>query len=165
MNMRKLIPVAGSALALLVAAAAAAPAYAVTVSPAGAISLTGATTLGKSGISVSCTANLVGTITSSGEITITSAKFTGNSLCSVVTANKLPWTGAVLSTTALSLNNVSVDVNVPLLGGICGPSPVAASITENTTLKETLIGLHSQVLSGGCTVSGTLQTTPFLTVH
>ncbi|RKP46365.1 hypothetical protein D7S89_17140 [Trinickia fusca] len=152
-------------MALLVAAAAAAPAYAVTVAPAGAISLTGSTTLGKSGITIGCTANLVGTITSTGEITITSAKFSGNSLCSAVTGTGLPWTGAVLTTTGLQLHNVAVDVNVPLLGGACGPTPVAGTITENTTAKETLIGLHNQLLSGGCSVSGTLQTTPYLTVH
>jgi hypothetical protein len=46
-----------------------------------------------------------------------------------------------------------------------GPSALNASITENAPVKETAIGLIGQVLSGGCTVSGSLTTTPFLTVR
>lgn len=154
----KLIPV-GAAMALFLAASASA--YAVSVSPAGAISLTGATTLTKGIVSVSCTANFVGSVTSSGAISITSAKFSGGSLCTGVTASQLPWTGAVTSSTGLSLNGVAVNT----LLGACGPSTVKASITQNATLRETTIGLTSQALSGGCTVSGTLTTTPFLTIN
>jgi len=154
----KLIPV-GAASALFVAASV--PAFAVTVSPAGAISLEGATTLVKSGVPLGCTANLVGTITSAGAIEITSAKFTGPALCSAVTAAALPWTGQVTSTAALALDGVAV--NTPL--GSCGPSALNASITENAPVRETAIGLIGQVLSGGCTVSGSLTTTPFLTVR
>lgn len=158
----KLIPV-GAALALFVATSA--PAFAVTVSPAGPISLTGSTTLGKSGLSLGCAATMTGTITSTGEISITSAKFSGNSLCSLVAPTNLPWTGQVANTTSLSLNNVAVDVKVVGIGGQCGPTALTASITENTAQKETIIGFAHQALSGGCTVSGSLTTTPFLTVH
>jgi len=153
----KLIPV-GAALALFVAASASA--YAVTVSPAGPISLTGATTLTKSGIAISCTATMAGSVTAAGGISITSAKFTGNSLCSLVSPTSLPWSGQVLSTTSLSLSGVAVNTAL----GNCGPSTVGASITENPTQKETIIGLSNQSLSGGCTVSGSLTTTPYLTV-
>lgn len=152
----KLIPV-GAALALCIAAS---PAFAVTVSPAGPISLTGNTTLTK-GIALGCTATMSGTVDASGAISITSAKSAGNSLCAGVTATSLPWKGQVLSTTSLSLSGLAV--NTPL--GACGPSTIDASITENTAQKETLIGLSNQVLSGGCTVSGSLTTTPYLTVH
>lgn len=158
----KLIPV-GAALALFVAASA--PAFAVTVSPAGPISLTGSTTLGKSSLSLGCAATMAGNITGSGEISITSAKFTGNSLCSLVVPTNLPWTGQVANATSLSLNNVAVNVKVIGIGGECGPTAVTASITENTAQKETIIGFAHQALSGGCTVSGSLTTTPFLTVH
>ncbi|RDV00544.1 hypothetical protein [Trinickia dinghuensis] len=152
----KLIPV-GAALALFVSV----PAFAVTVSPAGPISLEGATTLVKSLIPLGCTANLVGSITSTGAVSITSAKFTGQALCSAVTAANLPWSGQVNSTTSLTLTGVAV--NTPL--GNCGPSALNASVAQNTTQRETTIGLVDQVLSGGCTVSGSLTTTPFLTVN
>ncbi len=154
----KLIPV-GAAMALFLAASASA--YAVTISPAGPISLIGSTTLKKGIVSVSCTANMVGSVSSTGAISITSAKFAGNSLCTGITALQLPWTGDVLTTTSLSLSGVAVNT----LLGACGPSTIAASITENTTQKETTIGLTDQALSGGCTVSGTLTTTPYLTIH
>jgi len=163
----KLVSV-GSALAVL--AAAAAPAFAVTVTPPGsggaAIPLTahGPTTLTKSGVSISCTATLTGTIDGAGDVKITSASFTGNSLCSSVVAAKTPWTGTVLSPTQLALHGVAVNVNVPILGGACGPTDVSAGISVNATQKETLISLSKQALSGGCDVSGTLTTTPFLQV-
>jgi hypothetical protein len=153
----KLIPV-GAALALFVAASSA---YAVTVSPAGAISLEGATTLIKSSIPLGCTTNMVGNITSTGAITITSAKFSGQALCSAITAAGLPWTGQVNTTKSLSLNGVAVDT--PL--GHCGPSAIKAGITENAAQRETTIGFANQVLSGSCSVTGTLATTPVLTVH
>ena len=151
----KLIPV-GAALALFVAA----PAYAVTVSPAGAISLAGATTLVKSGMPLGCTADLVGTLTPDGAIEITSARFTGQALCSAVTADRLPWKGQASSPTALTLDGIAVST--PL--GSCGPSALKASVNENTTQRGTTIGLANQLLSGGCTVSGSLTTTPFITV-
>lgn len=158
----KLIPV-GAALALFVSVSA--PAFAVTVSPAGPISLTGSTTLGKSGLSLGCTATMAGNITSTGDISITSAKFSGNSLCSLVVPTHLPWSGQVANAISLSLSNVAVDVKVVGIGGECGPTAVTASITENIAQKETIVGFARQALSGGCTVSGSLTTTPFLTVH
>lgn len=154
----KFIPV-GAAMALFLAASASA--YAVTVAPAGPISLTGSTTLKKGLVSVSCTATMAGSISGSGAISITSASFAGNSLCTGITATQLPWTGNVGTPTSLSLNNVAVNT----LLGACGPSTVAASITENPTQKETTIGLTNQSLSGGCEVSGTLTTTPYLTIQ
>lgn len=155
----KLIPV-GATLALSIAACASA--FAVTVSPAGPINLSGATTLTHSGNTVGCTANLVGQITSTGAIQITAASFRGAALCSGITARNLPWTGQVLSTTNLSLNNVAVGT--PL--GACGPSSVSASITETPPPQPTtIIGLSNQPLSGGCSVSGSLTTTPYLSVQ
>ncbi|WP_116141753.1 activator protein [Trinickia diaoshuihuensis] len=153
----KLIPV-GAALALFLAASASA--YAVTISPAGPVTLTGSTTLTKGITSVSCTANFTGTVSSAGAISISAAKFTGGTLCSGVTPTGLPWTGTVTSTTALKLNNVAVNT----LLGACGPSAIVGSITENTTLQETTITLTNQPLSGGCSVTGTLTTSPFLTI-
>lgn len=154
----KLIPV-GAALALFVAVSA--PAFAVTVSPAGPIGLEGALTLVKSNMPLGCTTTRVGTITSAGEVNITSAKFTGQALCSGVTATGLPWKGQVTSTSGLTLDGVTV--NTPLGG--CGPSLIHASVTQNATQRETTIGLVDEPLSGGCKVSGSLPTTPFLTVH
>jgi hypothetical protein len=158
MKRLKLMPV-GAALALFVAAST--PAFAVTVSPAGPISLEGATTLVKGAIPLVCTTNLVGSITSTGEVKITSAKFTGQALCSAVTPSGLPWSGQVNSTSGLTLSGVAVTS--PL--GTCGPSSLTASVAENAAQRETTIGFVSQALSGGCTVAGSLTTTPFLTVR
>ncbi|HEX7682540.1 MAG TPA: hypothetical protein VF446_03225 [Trinickia sp.] len=154
----KLIPV-GAALALYIAASASA--FAVTVSPAGSISLTGSTTLTKSGIAVGCSANMVGSVTSAGAISITSASFSGNALCAGVTATGLPWTGQVLSTTSLSLSGVAVHT----LLGACEPSTISAAVTENPNPQQTIIGLSNQALSGGCSVSGSLTTTPYLSIQ
>lgn len=154
----KLIPV-GAALALYIAASASA--FAVTVSPAGSISLTGSTTLTKSGIAVGCSANMVGSVTSAGAISITSASFSGNALCAGVTATGLPWTGQVLSTTSLSLSGVAVHT----LLGACEPSTISAAVTENPNPHQTIIGLSNQALSGGCSVSGSLTTTPYLSIQ
>ena len=158
MNRLKLLPVR-AALALLVATSASA--NAASVSPIGPITLTGSTTLTKSGIAVSCATTMVGNIWSPGGIKISSFKFTGNSLCSLITPAALPWWGQVLSPTKLLFGGVAVDTT----SGNCGPSIVIASLTENSTLQESIVGLTDQALSGGCTVSGTLTMTPYITVH
>jgi hypothetical protein len=160
---------AGSALALLLATAV--PAFAVTVTPPGPggaaipFSAKGATSLSASGISLGCTAVLTGTIDGSGAVTITSASFSGNSQCALVVPSATPatpWTANVTSTNQLVLHNVAVDVQVPIFGGKCGPTALNAGLTSNTNTSESLISLNKQVLSGGCEVSGSLTTTPFL---
>ena len=148
----------GAALAFFVSAAA--PTFAVTVSQGGPITLNGATTLTKSGNSIGCTATLTGTIKAEGALSIT---FSGAALCSLITPTHLPWSGELTSTTGLTLNNVAVDVAVPVLGGQCGPTTINASVAENTQ-KETAISISKQPLTGGCEVSGTLTTTPVLMV-
>jgi hypothetical protein len=157
-----LIPV-GAALAFLVMAAA--PASAVTVSPAGPIGLTGSTTLTKSGNSIGCTAKMAGTISSDGAVSITSASFSGPAMCSLVSPTDLPWRGAATNAAGLVLDNVAVNVAVPGLGGQCGPTTINASILENAAQKETAINISKQPLTGGCEVSGTLTTTPYLMVN
>jgi hypothetical protein len=157
----RLVPV-GAALAFFVAAAA--PAFAVTVSPAGPISLNGSTTLTKSGHSIGCKATMAGNVDSAGAISITAASFSGAPMCSLITPAHLPWTGQVTNTAGLTLDKVAVDVAVPMLGGQCGPTTVNASIVQSTPQKETAINISQQQLTGGCEVSGTLTTTPFLTV-
>lgn len=157
----KLVPI-GAAFAWFVAASA--PAFAVTVTPAGPISLSGATALTKSGNAIGCQARLVGTISGTGEVSISSAVFTGANLCSLVTATNLPWTGHVTNASNLTLNNVGVDVAIPVIGGQCESTAINATIAQNTKQKETTIGLSNQPLSGGCSVSGTLTTTPVINV-
>jgi hypothetical protein len=156
----RLIPV-GAALAFFVSAAS--PAFAVAVSQSGPITLNGATTLTKSGNSVGCTTTLTGTITGDGALSITSARFSGPAMCSLITPTHLPWSGALTNAAGLTLNNVAVNVAVPVLGGQCGPTTVNASVAENTQ-KETAISISKQQLTGGCEVSGTLTTTPVLLI-
>lgn len=147
------------------------PALAVTVTPPGPASqpipftASGPATLSKAGIPVGCTTTFTGTIDGGGLVKITSATFSGSNLCKLIQASASstsPWTAHIVSPTQLTIDNASVQVNVPLVGGSCGPSQITAQINE--TDGETLIGLDSVALSGGCSMSGSLTTSPYLHV-
>jgi hypothetical protein len=163
---------AGSALALLLAATSSA--FALSVTPPGPgkgllpFSAKGATTLSASGITIGCTAVLTGTIDGSGAVTITSASFSGNGECALVVptaTSDTPWTGNVTSPNQLALNNVGVNVEVPIFGGKCGPTAIDADLRVKEPTKETILSFRKQMLSGGCEVSGSLTTTPFLNIR
>ncbi|WP_137940073.1 activator protein [Chitinivorax sp. B] len=147
------------------------PAFGITITPPGAggmaipFSAVGPASVSKSGVGISCTAVFNGTVDGGGNLRITSAAFSGSSLCRVIKANATsltPWTGRVDSISQLTIDNASVDVRVILVGGICGPSKISAQITDNES--ETVIGLNNANLAGNCTISGTLSTTPYLHV-
>ncbi|OHX16387.1 hypothetical protein [Chromobacterium sphagni] len=60
------------------------------------------------------------------------------------------------------IDNVSVSVNTPILGGQCGPSLVNGQIADSGS--ETTIALINAPLAGGCAISATLTTTPYMHV-
>ncbi|MDR3507318.1 MAG: hypothetical protein P4L64_05395 [Caulobacteraceae bacterium] len=117
---------------------------------------TGATSLTKSGITIGCTANLQGDIDSSGVGHITDAYFTsGSSLCFTTTAIDLPWT-ATANFVGISGGIVNIyPFAVSTVLGSCGGSLLTVNINTSG-----VISFSDKPLLGGCTVSGSIQTTP-----
>lgn len=151
----KYIPLAAAAVAMSVSAMASA----VTVSPAGAITAQGNTTLDSGSLSVPCTTTLTGNVSTNGAVSINSASFSGSDpRCSFVQAANLPWTGNFASDAAsLTLNGV--NVTVPLLGISCGPAPVSPSFASSTvTFNNTPLGTCS--IDGGLAITPTQTVTP-----
>jgi hypothetical protein len=163
---------AGSALVCLFALSL--PVRAVTVTPPGpggksiAFTASGPTVLGKAGLSVACETVLTGEISANGDVKITGASMRGNSFCSTIAAvfsSQTPyWTGDIENSQSLALDNVAVHVNIPGLGGTCGPTNIKAGISGNPKANEMIISFPHQLLTGGCSISGSLTTTPYLTV-
>lgn len=152
-----------------VALLSASVAQAVIISPPGSggapmpFTASGPATVSKAGIPIGCTVVFTGTIDGAGKLLITSASFSGSALCKVIKANASvtsPWSGQVDSPIQLTLDNVSVNVSAPFVGGQCGPSKVTAQIRESD--GETIIGLNSITLSGGCSMTGALTTSPYM---
>lgn len=115
----------------------------------------GNTSLTKSGITVPCTANFTGSINARGVGKVTGATFTGSATCQAISATGLPW--KVAAKTASTAKFSAVSVSTPL--GNCGPS--ALTVGDNGT---GLVTFTNQILSGGCSVSGSVQTTPAVTI-
>lgn len=116
---------------------------------------TGATTLVKGGVTVPCTANFKGATNAMGVGKVTAATFTGSALCTSITAGSLPWKAQAINAT--TANILLVVVNSPL--GTCGPGTVP--VTDNASGQ---LGFNSTLNPGACGVSGTLQTSPVITI-
>ncbi|MEO3958591.1 hypothetical protein [Chromobacterium piscinae] len=106
-----------------------------------------------------------GTVDGAGNILITSAAFKGIPVCRMIKASATaaaPWAGKVTSFNQLTIDQVMVNVNTPILGGQCGPSLVGGQIGDSGS--ETTISLSAAPLAGGCAISATLTTTPYMHV-
>ncbi|QEL55532.1 hypothetical protein [Chromobacterium paludis] len=128
-------------------------------------SAVGPAVVGKSGIDVDCNAVFSGTVDGAGNILITSAAFKGIPVCRMIKASasaSAPWVGRVTAQNQLVIDGVMVNVNTPILGGQCGPSQVAGTIADSGS--DTTIGLSAAPLAGGCAISATLSTTPYMHV-
>ncbi|QRR07591.1 activator protein [Burkholderia sp. MS455] len=145
------------------------PVHAVVVTPPGPSAMpmpfiaTGPATVSKAGIPISCNIVFTGSIDGGGKVLITSATFNGSSLCKTIKANasaNAPWSGQVDSPAQLTIDNVMVSVNVPLVGGQCGPSKITAQIRDSD--NETSVGLNNVNLSGDCGITGSLVTSPYM---
>ncbi|WP_175924309.1 activator protein [Burkholderia latens] len=151
--------------ALTLSSVIAMPAFAVTVTRADGqamnpngepFSASGITSLAKGAIDANCTATFNGTITSTGIVTITSAQFSGGSVCGLISGSATstsPWTGQADTAFQLSIDNAKVTV--ALLGG-CGPSKVVTAWSNS----DSSLTFNDAVLSPDCKVSGTSKTSP-----
>ncbi|MDY7807248.1 hypothetical protein [Burkholderia stagnalis] len=146
-------------------------AHAVLVTPPGpggapmAFSASSKATVSKSGIPIECDTTFTGTIDGTGKVKITSTSFGNSTLCKLVKGSASvsePWTGQVDSPTQLTIDNATVEVSAPFIGGRCGPSKIIGTIHEAD--GATTIALDDVTLSGGCAVKGSLTTSPYLHV-
>ncbi len=115
---------------------------------------TGTTSATKSGITLKCTAKFTGNVNSTGVGFVTGGTFSGELGCSSVTLGNLPWTSDAVSATTVDIKNVTF--NSPI--GNCGPG------TLPVTLKNGVISFTNKSLKGGCTVSGSITTSPKLSI-
>jgi len=116
----------------------------------------GATTLSNALATVNCTANFASATDAAGAGSVTGATFTGGGLCGGLTATGFPWAVTPTSLTAVTIQNVTVQTTL----GTCGPSSIAA--TYNNT--DGSLTFTNAALAGGCTATGTLTTSPKITI-
>lgn len=135
-------------------------AKAVTVIPAGEVIAKGKLRYKKSFVTLECETTFISHITEDGQLTVHSAAFGSRGLCRHITALALPWHGQAQGTNALVIFDASVNVNFPLLGGVCGPSRLELewdNALSTLTFKDVVLkapeGSH-------CTASGVVNVTP-----
>ena len=117
---------------------------------------TGKTQLTKGALTVPCTARFTGKTDSLGIGHVTSATFSGSSLCTAIKATGLPWTAKAISATKATIAKVSVSASI---FGTCGPSNV--TVTDSAT---GVITFANVTLAPNCVVKGSIATTPHVTI-
>ena len=115
---------------------------------------TGTTSATKNGITLKCKAKFQGHVDSNGVGWVDSGSFTGQLGCTSVGLGNLPWKS--LARTATKANIYNVAFTSPI--GNCGPGTVP------TKLVDGIIKFANVPLSGGCTVSGKITTSPTLSI-
>jgi len=139
---------------LAVGSMGAAPAFAAHGVPLNTtFSASGATSLTAGGITVACTSTftLVSGANVANNTTVTQAVFTGsNPICASLTAQGLPWQVTYNSTTAATIQNVSIRTPLTTCAG-----NVSAAI--NSAASSITI---SGNVGSGCTASGVLAVSP-----
>lgn len=141
---------------------AAANASALTLHPLGYFEASGRLALGSGIMAVSCDARIVGEAVADGRIRVDSLHFSGgNPACHRLKADKLPWSGSVLSLDRLQLDGVTVVIKSMLFGGVCGPKSIQAAIDASSA------ALHfpKTPLPPDCRLEGTVKFTPALKVQ
>lgn len=114
----------------------------------------GNTSATKSGVTLKCTASFTGDTDSSGIGYITGGSFTGEIGCSSVTLKNLPWKSVAVGRYVVHIENVTFDSPI----GNCGPSTIA------TKLRNGVVSFANVQVSGGCTISGRITTSPSLKI-
>ena len=114
----------------------------------------GNTSATKSGITLACTANFKGDTDSAGVGYITGGSFSGELGCSSVTLKNLPWKSVAVGQFAVHIEDVTFDSPI----GNCGPSTIAVK------LRNGVISFSNVQLSGGCTISGRITTSPHISI-
>jgi hypothetical protein len=115
---------------------------------------TGKTSATKNGITLPCTANFTGKTTAAGVGYITSGSFTGQVGCTSVGLGGLPWKAVAKTATKVVILNVSFTSPI----GNCGPGNIP------TKLSSGVIKFTNVPLAGGCTVSGSIKTSPTISI-
>lgn len=133
------------------------PAAAYHLSPSGSFVGDGTTSATKNGITLPCKAHFTGTVDSNGVGHVTGGSFTDNGAtgCKKVKLANLPWGSRVPSATKVIV--LKAKFNGPLTLD-CGPSNVP------TTLKNGVITFTAVPMTGSCSVSGKITTTPKLSI-
>ena len=133
------------------------------ITPAAAFHLTpensnftgkGWTSATKNGVSLKCKAKFKGNVDSSGIGHVTSGTFSGQVGCSTVTLSNLPWKGTAVAKATTELDDVTFSSPI----GDCGPGNIDVKLIDGV-IKFTAVPL-----TGGCTVSGKITTTPTLAI-
>ena len=112
--------------------------------------------LTQNGVTDSCAAHLRGSTDPKGHAKLTAARFTGSTACAAIQRWGMPWRGKPDSSDTAVISGVSLSGPT----GLCGPGSVLVAVNDSGTW--TIAG--NDVLPGGCTVTGTLQTTPAITI-
>jgi hypothetical protein len=115
----------------------------------------GTTSSTLNGITLKCTASLTGDTDSSGIGYITAGSFSGEVGCSYVTLQNLPWT--VTAVTHLGVHLANVEFDTPI--GNCGPGTLKVNLQSKGVFYY-----RKEAFPGGCTLSGTITTTPAITI-
>ncbi len=158
----------------LVAALCMAPMFAsaVTASPGGSITLLGPITISHNNTSVTCTMELIGTISASnGSMVITNVNvpdFCSQTRGLFYGANVSSyWTGSALTTTTAPYSSTLSGFSV-ISGTDVGPQPpsytCAGSLPLVWSIREEKVVINPTTITAGgtsCIVSGTLYLTPF----
>jgi hypothetical protein len=142
----------------LVSAATAQSAQAYSFTPKStSFTATGSLQLTALGATVTCRTALTGATTANGLASITGARFSGtSSVCALVKAAALPWPMTARSLVRATIGGVTISGGA---AGTCGPSRIAIAVTEAGKLK-----FHDVTLSGPCSATGSLQTSPVITI-
>ena len=115
----------------------------------------GKTSATVNGITLKCSASLTGHTDSKGIGYIDSGSFTGQPGCTAVTFQNTPWTSTAVSGSTVHIANVTFSTPI----GNCGPSTLTVRLGRAGTFTW-----KNQVLSGGCNISGTITTSPAITI-
>ncbi len=125
--------------------------------PSTSFTASGPTSLTANGITLACTSTFTGSTNARGKGKVTGFSASGGLGCTSVVGSNFPWKAKAISATTAKFTGV--QVGIPGLGINCGPGSVTATdngsgaITFNATLNP-----------GNCMVSGTVQTTPPVTI-
>ncbi len=115
----------------------------------------------KGSISLTCTAEFTGEITTTGAIVINSVRFSGkNFLCKKIKPLDLPWSGQADSNSQITIHGLHAKFRGTAWGGKCGPTDLIAVFDENNS------SVYFRMLSlpPNCTIDGVMVTVPAITI-
>jgi hypothetical protein len=115
---------------------------------------TGNTSATKNGITLKCKAKFQGHVDANGIGYVDSGTFSGELGCTSVGLQNTPWKATATAATKATIANVTFTSPI----GNCGPGNLA------TKLVSGVISFANRPLSGGCTVSGKITTSPTVSI-